>query len=155
MALTTPRRLDQQEPIPVELPLARPRFGGVLRRLVRPTTGLMRHLAGKRWNPLFAVVEHRGRRSGRPYATPVAARRVEHGFVVTLAFGAHVDWYRNLEVAGGGSIRWRGKRYRVAGPQPLDPITAVAAFNAVQRMGLRLGRIDGFISLSDADEATA
>jgi hypothetical protein len=31
-------------------------------------------LAGKRWNPIFAVAEHRGRKSGRQYVTPVAAR---------------------------------------------------------------------------------
>jgi deazaflavin-dependent oxidoreductase (nitroreductase family) len=151
MAVTTPPRANDRIPLSAE-PRGQPRFGGLLRRLVRPTTGLVLPLAGKRWNPLFAVVEHRGRRSGRPYATPVGARRTEGGFVVSLAFGAHVDWHRNLAAAGGGAVRWRGIRHPVGAPQPVDFQTALATFNVVQRIGLRLGRIDGFVLLPDAGE---
>src|SRR5437667_3988159 len=96
---------------------ATPRFGGLLWRISRLTTPLTLPLAGKRWNPLFAVVEHRGRRSGRSYATPVAARRIAGGFAISLAFGAQVDWYRNLLAAGGGAIRWRGHAYPVTAPE--------------------------------------
>src|SRR5437879_4644534 len=95
----------------------RPRFGGLLWRLSRLTKSLTLPLAGKRWNPIFAVVEHRGRRTGRAYATPVAARRTDGGFLITLAFGAQVDWYRNLLAADGGVIRWRGHAYRVTAPE--------------------------------------
>src|SRR5687768_13299362 len=73
----------------------KPRFGGVLWRIARVTNPVMLPLAGKRWNPIFAIVEHRGRKTGRPYAAPVAARRVSGGFVISLAFGAQVDWHRN------------------------------------------------------------
>ena len=127
----------------------RPRFGGILWRLARRTSGLTRPLAGKRWNPVFAVVLHNGRRSGRPYATPVAARRTRDGFVVSLAFGAHVDWYRNLVAAGGGRIRWRGQEHPVGRPEPTDVETALAAFHPVQRLALRIGRIDGYVRLPD------
>ena len=90
-----------------------------------------------------------GRRSGRPYATPVATRRTSDGFVVALAFGAHVDWYRNLVVAGGGRIRWRGEEHPVGQPESVDAETALAAFHPVQRLALRIGGIDGFIRLPD------
>src|ERR687892_415207 len=93
--------------------------------------------------PIFAVLEHRGRRSGRTYATPVAARRTDDGFVISLAFGAQVDWYRNVVAAGGGAIRWRGVTYAVADPRRIGPAAGIAAFNAVQRFFLRLGAIDG------------
>ena len=73
----------------LEIPVPEPRFGGVLWRIVGSTNALMVHLAGKRWNPIFAVVEHQGRKSGRRYVAPVAARRVAGGFVISLAF--HVD----------------------------------------------------------------
>lgn len=126
-----------------------PRFGGLFWRLARRTNALMLPLAGKRWNPLFAVIRHRGRRTGRPYTTPVAARRVEGGFVVALAFGPQVDWFRNLVAGGGGAIRWRGGDYPVSAPRSIDPTSGLAPFHPVQRLFLRLGRINGYIHLPD------
>ena len=41
----------------------KPRFGGAFRRLSGLVSPLMIGLAGKRWNPVFSVVEHVGRRS--------------------------------------------------------------------------------------------
>jgi deazaflavin-dependent oxidoreductase (nitroreductase family) len=129
---------------------AGPRFGGLLRRISRRTNTLMLPLAGKRWNPVFAVVFHRGRRSGRAYATPVAARRVGEGFAIALAFGAHADWYRNLVAAGGGIVRWRGREFSVLAPSVIDPTVGLEAFHPIQRFFLRLGRIDGFVRLDDS-----
>jgi deazaflavin-dependent oxidoreductase (nitroreductase family) len=129
---------------------AAPRFGGVLWRLARLTSPLTMPMAGKHWNPIFAVVEHRGRRSGRRYTTPVAARRIADGFVISLAFGAQVDWYRNLLAAKGGTIRWRGRPYAVSTPEMIDAADALAAFHAVQRLLLRVGRVHGFVVVRDA-----
>ena len=129
--------------------LAKPRFGGILWKVSRATTSLTLPLAGKRWNPIFAVVEHRGRKTGRSHAAPVAARRIDGGFVISLAFGARVDWHRNLLAAGGGSIRWRGRSYRVGMPQAIDIETARAAFHPVQRALLRLAVVDGYIRVDD------
>jgi deazaflavin-dependent oxidoreductase (nitroreductase family) len=130
-----------------------PRFGGVLWRLSRFTAPLTRRLAGKRWNPVFAVAEHRGRRSGRAYSAPVAARRVDGGFVISLAFGAQVDWYRNLLAAGGGTIRWRGRAYPVEAPERIDAAEAVRAFHPIQRVLMRIAGIDGFVRVADVREA--
>lgn len=135
--------------VPTQIP-PRPRFGGVLWRASRATAGLMLPFAGKRWNPIFAVVEHRGRKSGRQYSAPVAARRIDSGFVISLAFGAQVDWYRNLLAAHGGSIRWRGQSYAVATPERIDVASGLAAFHPIQRALLRIGAVDDFISVSDA-----
>jgi deazaflavin-dependent oxidoreductase (nitroreductase family) len=128
-----------------------PRFGGVLWRIARFTSPVTMPLAGKRWNPIFAVVEHRGRKTGRPYATPVAARRIAGGFVIALAFGARVDWYRNLVARGGASIRWRGRTYRVSVPERIDAQIALAAFHPIQRLALRIGGVDGYIRVADMD----
>jgi deazaflavin-dependent oxidoreductase (nitroreductase family) len=130
-------------------PISPPRFGGSLWRLARVTSSLGRPFAGKRWNRSFAIVGHRGRRSGRPYSTPVAVRRVDGGFVVALAFGAQVDWYRNLVAAGGGTLRWRGDEQFVGPPEQIDAAVALPAFHPVQRLALRAGRIDAFIRLPD------
>ena len=130
-------------------PASPPRFGGSLWRLARATSSLGRPFAGKRWNPAFAIVDHRGRTSGRAYSTPVAVRRVDAGFVLALAFGAQVDWYRNLVAAGGGTLRWRGDEYIVGAPERMDQAAAIATFHLVQRLALRAGRIEGFILLPD------
>ena len=129
---------------------APPRFGGILWRLARRTSGLAMPLAGTRWFPPFGLIHHRGRRTGIERTTPVAVRRVAGGFVVALAFGAQVDWHRNLQAAGGGRIRWRGRDYPIGAPEAIDAETALATFHPVQRAFLRLGRIDGYILVRDA-----
>ncbi len=130
-------------------PARAPRFGGILWTLARKTSAIGLPVAGKRWNPLFGRVLHRGRRTGRPYEAPVAVRRSNAGFVVALAFGPQVDWHRNLLAAGGGAIRWRGRDYPVSAPRAIDAQGARATFNPVQRLFLRLGGIDGYVVLPD------
>jgi deazaflavin-dependent oxidoreductase (nitroreductase family) len=73
-------------------------------------------IAGTRYWPLNGVVLHRGRRSGRAYATPVIVRPTREGFVVPLHAGERADWVQNLRAAGGGVIRWKGREYPVADP---------------------------------------
>jgi deazaflavin-dependent oxidoreductase (nitroreductase family) len=99
-------------------------------RLFNP---FMRGLAGRRGAALFALVRHRGRRSGRTYATPVAARRTPDGFVLPLTFGQGADWFRNIQAAGGCVIRWRGADYQVVQPEVVAWVTVRSAFPAVVR----------------------
>ena len=131
-------------------PARGPRLGGLFLRAGRATRRLSLPFAGKRWNPIFSVVRHTGRKSGRTFETPVAARRIADGFVLALAFGPGADWYRNLVAAGGGIIRWRGGDYPVGAPGPIGIEEALATFNAIQRAGLRAAGIDGYIRLPDA-----
>lgn len=136
-------------------PARRPRLGGFFLRGARATTRMVLPLAGKRWNPVFSIVRHTGRRSGRTFETPVAARRVPGGFVLALAFGSGAHWYRNLVAAGGGTVRWRGVDYGVGPPKPIDVESALATFNVVQRAGLRAADIDGYIRVSDAGSSVS
>jgi deazaflavin-dependent oxidoreductase (nitroreductase family) len=139
---------------PAEPAVKQPRFGGILWRFSRRTSGWASPLAGRRWNPIFARVLHRGRRSGRAYQTPVAARRVADGFIISLAFGAQVDWHRNVEAAGGGVIRWRGRDYEVGGPEMIDADDALPAFDPFHRLLLRLAGIDGYVRVRDGAVVT-
>jgi len=124
-------------------------------RISRLTSPVTLPLAGKRWNPIFAAVEHRGRKTGRVYRTPVAARRSGDGFTIALAFGAQVDWYRNLVAAGGGTIQWRGDAYAVTAPERVDAATVLTTFDPVQRLLLRIAGVDGFIQVRDAASSHA
>ena len=76
------------------------------------------------------------------------------GFVISLAFGAQVDWHRNLVAAGGGTIRWRGRDYQVAGPETIGTDEGRAAFDPVQRLFMRLAGVDGYIRVRDAAVTT-
>ena len=128
----------------------RPRLGGFFLRAARATGRLALPFAGKRWNPIFSVVRHTGRRSGRIFNTPVAARRVAGGFIVALAFGSTAHWYRNLVAARGGVIRWRGTDRSVGAPETVAAEAALAVFLPVQRAGLRAADIEGYVFLPDA-----
>ena len=132
-----------------------PRFGGVPLRLSRLTNPLTLRLAGKHWNPIFAVVVHTGRRSGRSYRTTVAARRIEGGFIISLAFGPQVDWYRNPMAAGSATVRWRGTDYAVTDLEVIDAEIGRAAFHPVQRLLVRLAGISGYVRLHDVADVAA
>lgn len=76
----------------------------------------MRKVAGRRhW--YAAALHHVGRRSGRPYTTPVVAEPVADGFVVPLPYGTDVDWLRNLRAAGQATIDVHGHRYTIDQPR--------------------------------------
>lgn len=80
-----------------------------------------------------AVIEHTGRRSGKTYATPVAALRVADGFVIPLPYGTRVDWLRNVLAAGGATIRVHRETYELSQPKIIDTATAVSLLSASRR----------------------
>ena len=105
-----------------------------LARLVNP---LVLRLAGTRLLPLYGVLQHTGRRSGKLFRTPVVVRPISDGFVVPMPWGENTDWCRNVRAAGGCLIRWKGRDYTLVDPQVIDAAEARAAFPAVQWAGMR------------------
>jgi deazaflavin-dependent oxidoreductase (nitroreductase family) len=69
------------------------------------------------WAPGWAVVVHRGRKSGRTFRTPLWAFRRPDGFVIALTYGSNADWVRNVLAAGGCEIEARRRRYQVGNPR--------------------------------------
>jgi deazaflavin-dependent oxidoreductase (nitroreductase family) len=102
--------------------------------------------AGSQRSP-FAVIHHVGRRSGKPYETPVIAEPVTNGFVFALTYGPEVDWYRNVLAAGRGTIVWHGKEYPIEQPEILDIKTGVRAFPLLERLILSLLGIRHFFRM--------
>ena len=103
------------------------RFGGPrVRGKVRLLNKLvlnpaMMILAGRR-HFYAAVIRHRGRRSGREYATPVVAVPVAgdvdgDAFLVPLPYGEEVDWLKNVLAAGRATIEAKGETHEVAEPE--------------------------------------
>ena len=126
------------------------RLAEALRRVARLGTPLTVPLAGRRYLRLWAVVHHRGRRSGRSYTATVAIRATPDGFVIPLPFTG-AQWFRNLLAAGEGMVRWNGRDHRIREPQLLQGAAGASAFNPVQRAILRVFGIDRFLSVRTVD----
>ncbi len=102
------------------------------KRVLNP---LVLGVAGRQHSADYAILRHVGRRSGRPYATPVVAHPVDDGFLIALPYGADVDWCGNLQAAGRGSLQWHGKPYLVGSPEVLDTSAALPLLpDRVQRV---------------------
>jgi deazaflavin-dependent oxidoreductase (nitroreductase family) len=69
--------------------------------------------------PPWAVILHRGRRSGRAYRTPLFAFRRDRTLVIALLYGQRSDWLRNLSHGGGYVVR-TGRTSAVAPPDIVD-----------------------------------
>jgi deazaflavin-dependent oxidoreductase (nitroreductase family) len=106
------------------------------RRLARinraATNPVLRLPAG--WLPPFALVRHRGRRSGRTYDTPVFAFRRADELVIVLSYGARSDWVRNVLADGGAVVRRAGRSIRMVDPRVVPmadrgPLSALGRFS--------------------------
>ena len=70
--------------------------------------------------PLFAVVVHRGRRTGRTYRTPVNLFRSGDRYLIALTYGRDRDWVKNVVAAGGCVVETRGRTLRLVDPVIVD-----------------------------------
>lgn len=76
--------------------------------------GLRWLLSDRIWPVPVLVIRHRGRRSGRLYATPVEALvedRERGRVVISPMRGVEGDWYRNLIAGGLVEISLHGERF--------------------------------------------
>ena len=92
--------------------------------LLKPYNKVIRPIAGRRFSP-YALLEHRGRRSGRAYVTPVGAFPFGDGFVVGLSYGADVDWCRNIVASGHAVVKWHGQEFALERPAIIPMSRAV------------------------------
>ncbi len=92
------------------------------------TNPIQRMWAG--WLPSFAIVEHTGRRSGKPYRTPVNVFSTnadgKPGVAILLTYGPDRDWLKNLTAAGGGRMRHNGKTFGIADPRVVSKAEAAS-----------------------------
>jgi deazaflavin-dependent oxidoreductase (nitroreductase family) len=140
-----------------QTPVVRP--SRLVRVVMRPLTKVLNPatmaFAGRRHMTMAAQVRHVGRKSGRPYVTPVGARRAGDTFVIPLTFGNQSDWSRNVRAAGGCVIRLDGVDYQVTQPELAGRAEAAPlvreAFNPVMRGAFRMLGIRQFLLLQLAD----
>jgi deazaflavin-dependent oxidoreductase (nitroreductase family) len=100
----------------------------------------------------YAIIGHTGRRSGKPYETVIWVWPTKEGFVIALTYGTQVDWYRNMQAAGGGTVFWHRKLYKVGKPELIDTETALTAFPSFFRLLFRtFGKKMQFVQMKSLD----
>lgn len=124
-----------------------PRARRVVRFAARFVNPLVLLIAGRRWMPVVGILRHRGRRSGREYATPIGMRPLGDGFVIPRTFSDNAAWYQNVKAAGEGRITYLGRHYRVVEPEVVDYTTAKPAFPRYELAQFRLIGINEYMRL--------
>ncbi len=105
-------------------------------------------LAGHRLFPLWAVLRHRGRKSGKEYSIPVAVMASQGQFTIALPWGRETDWVRNTMAAQGCTIRWKGTDYACTNPTFVDKQEALKVAKGIARFGVQRREFPhGFIRL--------
>lgn len=72
------------------------------------------------WLPPWAVIVHKGRKSGRVYETPVLAFSSGGKLGVVLFYGARAEWVRNVLAAGDATVRRAGRTGRLTGVRVVE-----------------------------------
>jgi deazaflavin-dependent oxidoreductase (nitroreductase family) len=128
----------------------------VIRAVARVVNPLVLRIAGRRHVPVVGIVRHRGRNTGRLYATPLGVRPAAvGGFAVPLTFGEAAGWYRNIVATGWCVITWRGQDHEVYDPVIVDRATALPAFPRYERLALRAIGIRQFVWLRPSSGSLA
>ncbi len=117
--------------------------------LLRAGNTLARRVAGRR---MYALLLHRGRRSGRTYTTPVVAWHQDTMIIVPLSFGATSDWCQNVVAHNGCQLQLRGQWYTAHTPQLIPRNDAVAYLPPLARIGARLLRVATYVKLRTVAE---
>src|SRR5689334_20849731 len=97
--------------------------------------------------PRFAVVVHRGRRSGRLHRTPVNVFARPGGCVVALTYGPGSDWVRNVLAEGGCRLETAGRTLRMTRPRLIHDAER-RSMSAPVRLILGLGDVTDFLDLT-------
>jgi EmrB/QacA subfamily drug resistance transporter/deazaflavin-dependent oxidoreductase (nitroreductase family) len=124
-----------------------PRARRIVRFAARFVNPLVLLVAGRRWMPVVGILHHRGRRSGREYATPIGMRPLGDGFVIPRTFSDNAAWYQNVKAAGEGRITYLGRHYRVVEPEVVGYVTARSAFPRYELAQFRLIGINEYLRL--------
>jgi deazaflavin-dependent oxidoreductase (nitroreductase family) len=100
----------------------------------RVTNPLLRPVA-RSVAPL-AIVEHRGRRSGRLYRTPVVAFCRDGRVMIVLSYGDRTEWVRNVVSAGRADLVRRGRRLALVDPRVV-PVAERPPASLLERVACR------------------
>ena len=99
--------------------------------------------------PPWVILHHRGRTSGRSYEVPLAAFRVDGGFVFALTYGSGADWVRNVRAAGECGMVRGGVVHSLTSPTLIPAEDGYRLANRPVQLVLRLIRCDEFLRMDE------
>jgi deazaflavin-dependent oxidoreductase (nitroreductase family) len=76
------------------------------------------------WVPAMGILEHVGRKSGKPYRTPLNVFTTDEGIAVLLTYGPDRDWLKNVVAADGARLRRYGKTVGIEQPRVVSKAEA-------------------------------
>lgn len=112
----------------------------------RGANPVVRLVAG--WLPPLAVIRHRGRMTGRDFATPVLAFSTADGLVIGVLYGAASDWVRNLLAAGSAQVMRSGRVLDYRHPRVVSRDEGLRLVPAIFRGPFRALRVRSFVRLT-------
>jgi deazaflavin-dependent oxidoreductase (nitroreductase family) len=72
--------------------------------------------------PGFAIISHRGRKTGELHRTPMNVFRDGDDYLFALTYGSNVQWVKNVLAAGEADLRIGDNRIHLTGPEVfVDP----------------------------------
>ena len=95
------------------------------------TNPIQRLWAG--WAPTFGILEHVGRKSGRPYRTPLTVFSTSDGIAILLTYGPNRDWLKNITAAGNARMKRHGRTFTVTDPRVVSKAEAAGHVTGVAR----------------------
>ncbi len=104
---------------------------------------------------IVGVIHHRGRKTGRIYATPLGMRRIGDSFVMPLTFGDSAAWYQNVTASGSCEVTYMGRNYTLTGPEVIDYETAAPAFPRYELLQFRFVGIAQYLRMEILQENKA
>ena len=101
--------------------------------------------------PGMAVVVHRGRKTRRPYRTPVLVFRRDHHFIIALTYGRESQWVQNVLAQDGCDLETVGRTVRLTRPRIVhDPQRQ--SMPSLVRIALRFINVSDFLEMTLATE---
>lgn len=116
-------------------------------RMASRTIALSKPLAGRKFFPLWGIVQNRGRKSGRELSVPVVVRGIDGGVLIPLPWGPKTNWVRNVLAAGECVVVWKGVARQMGRPEVVGADAAGQAFGGFQRKAAERFGITSYLSL--------
>jgi len=100
--------------------------------------------------PMFGILEHVGRRSGKQYRTPLNVFTTDDGFAILLTYGPDRDWLKNFAAAGNARMKRHGRTFVVADPRVVTKAEAAPHVTGLGRLAFPRLPFDNAVLLSRA-----
>jgi len=109
---------------------------------------VVRRFAGS-FGPL-TLLRHRGRRTGRAYATPVLSFATDDGLLVAVLYGRRSDWVRNVVASGSLEAKRHGLTREYESARLVGRDEAIQLLPAIARGAFRVLGARDFVRLTES-----